>query len=161
MHSAQRILLAVSCLLCFAFFKYLWDQESVAQASSLGAATPVGPNKQTTALGGYPGSRCSDFDGLEDLAIILKTGSTEIYAKLPIHFQTTFRCTNDYLIYSNVAQDVAGVPIRDAMALVSETIHLRLLAAKGAMLPDWDNLSNDWRFSAEKEETYDIAVETA
>ena len=54
---------------------------------------------------------------------MLKTGSTEIYEKLPIHLTTTFECVKDRLIYSDVQQTFAKIPVRDALALTSSRVH--------------------------------------
>jgi hypothetical protein len=44
-----------------------------------------------------PDQACSD--GVEDILVIMKTGATEAYEKLPIHFVTTLKCfTNESLL---------------------------------------------------------------
>jgi hypothetical protein len=65
-------------------------------------------------------THCADHAGVEDLAVILETRSTEIYEKLPTHFTTTFLCVKDRLIYSDVQQYFSGEPVRDALNLVSQ-----------------------------------------
>lgn len=132
MHTAQRILLAVSCLSCFAFLKYLWTATTLhgELAQSYGrllvdsdgfvtCANPVNASANRV-LATTNASHCANLDGIEDLAIILKTGSTEIYEKLPIHFTTTFLCVQDRLIYSDVQQYFSGESVRDALVLLSQ-----------------------------------------
>lgn len=136
MHNAQRILLAVSCLSCFAVLKLLWDSSYNAKLPTQGrvhigangrvayvnaAGADVQHGQKKVAFQDELGDPlCADLDGIDDLAIILKTGSTEIYEKLPIHLITTFKCVQDHLVYSDVPQDFAGEPVRDALALVSK-----------------------------------------
>jgi hypothetical protein len=136
MHTAQRILLAVSCVSCFALLKYLWTTTSpygdlaqsngrlhvdtdgfVTCANSVGAG--VRNFQQMPMLQANNNSHCAELDGIDDIAIILKTGSTEIYEKLPIHFTTTFSCVKDRLIYSDAQQYISGESVRDALVLVS------------------------------------------
>jgi hypothetical protein len=136
MHTAQRILLAVSCLSCFALLKYLWTATSLygdlAQPNGrlyvdtdgfVTCANPVAPAirnlKQMPMLQANNNSHCAGLDGTNDIAIILKTGSTEIYEKLPIHFTTTFSCVKDRLIYSDAQQFFSGESVHDALDLVS------------------------------------------
>jgi hypothetical protein len=136
MHNAQRILLAVSCLSCFAVLKLLWDSSfntrlpaqgrvhigadgRVAYVNAAGGDVQHGQKKVASQFE-LSDPLCADLDGIDDLAIILKTGSTEIYEKLPIHLITTFKCVQDHLVYSDAPQDFAGEPVRDALALVSK-----------------------------------------
>jgi hypothetical protein len=134
MHTAQRILLAVSCLSCFALLKYLWTASSLHgdSAQSYGrlrvdsdgfvaCASPVDFQhvQQMPMLQANNNSHCADLGGIEDVAIVLKTGSTEIYEKLPIHFTTTFSCVKDRLIYSDAQQYFSGESVHDALGLVS------------------------------------------
>lgn len=50
--------------------------------------------------------------------VVMKTGSTEVFQKLPIHLVTTFRCTPHYLIFSDLPQSVADFPVYDAIDTV-------------------------------------------
>lgn len=63
---------------------------------------------------------CRSVPGAESVFILLKTGATEIYEKLPTHFVTLFKCTPHYMIFSDLAQDFADYPIHDAIAPVSK-----------------------------------------
>jgi len=133
MHNPQRILLVVSCLSCFAALKLLWDSSTarptqgrihigadgrVAYVNAAGADVQHGQKAPVHVELGDPS--CGGLDGIEDLAMILKTGVTEIYQKLPIHLITTLKCVEDHLVFSDAPQDFAGEPIRDALSLVSK-----------------------------------------
>lgn len=121
MHNAQRVLFAASCLSCFASVKYCWtatmlNGELVQRhgrlhvdsdgfvTCDLPTSTTISHAQQAPTLPINHETHCADLAGIEDLAIILKTGSSEIYQKLPIHFTTTFLCVKDRLIYSDVQQ---------------------------------------------------------
>ncbi|KAH0082954.1 hypothetical protein KCU66_g19478, partial [Aureobasidium melanogenum] len=43
---------------------------------------------------------CLNAPGADRVMIVLKTGASEIYEKLPTHLLTLFRCTRHYLIFS-------------------------------------------------------------
>jgi hypothetical protein len=138
MHNVQRTLLAASCLSCFAFLKYCCTPAALSgelaqqhhsrlHIDSDGFVTCDGSIdtdiqlvQQAPTLPINHETHCADHAGIEDLAIILKTGSTEIYEKLPVHFTTTFLCVQDRLIYSDVQQYFSGEPVRDALVLVSQ-----------------------------------------
>lgn len=65
---------------------------------------------------------CRDLPGANDTVMILKTGSTELKDKLPIHFQTTLRCYPNYLIFSDHAEQYHGENIIDALEEVNASI---------------------------------------
>lgn len=58
---------------------------------------------------------CPPLPGMEDILVVLKTGVTEAPNKVPVHFQTSFRCIPNYVIYSDFAEDIAGVRVHDAL----------------------------------------------
>lgn len=62
---------------------------------------------------------CRMIPGAENVMVLLKTGATEIYQKLPTHFLTTFTCVPHFMIFSDVAQQFGDVEIHDAIAPVS------------------------------------------
>jgi hypothetical protein len=64
--------------------------------------------------------RCIGVPGADDVLVMLKTGATEIYEKLPTHFVTLFKCIPHYMVFSDLAQDFADFPVRDAIAPVSK-----------------------------------------
>jgi len=74
------------------------------------------PLPQDTAL------PCAHLPSSEDILVILKTGATEIHRKLPIHFSTTFHCIKHYAIYSDMAEEINGHHVYDALDEVDEEI---------------------------------------
>ena len=79
---------------------------------------PLGkkPDTATTPIS------CRDMPGADDVLVVLKTGSTELIHKLPVHINTTFQCYSDYLIFSDYAETYKGEHILDALEDVSEKI---------------------------------------
>lgn len=63
---------------------------------------------------------CFDAPGADRVLVILKTGATELYQKLPTHFVTTFTCVPHFMIFSDLAQNFADYPVYDAIAPVSK-----------------------------------------
>lgn len=62
---------------------------------------------------------CSALPGADSTVVILRTGSTEIEARLPIHLKTTSRCYPHYLIFSDYGETFRGQDILDALETVS------------------------------------------
>ena len=62
---------------------------------------------------------CLSVPGADNVLIMLKTGATELYQKLPTHFMTTFTCVPHFMIFSDLAQNFADIPIHDAIAPIS------------------------------------------
>lgn len=75
------------------------------------------PEPQQTQI-----SRCRTLPGAEDVLVVMRTGSTEIKDKLPIHFNTTFKCYPDTLLFSDYAETFEGYEIHDALARIPEHI---------------------------------------
>ncbi|CZT14393.1 uncharacterized protein RCC_00370 [Ramularia collo-cygni] len=66
---------------------------------------------------------CRNLPGADKIMVMLKTGATEIYSKLPTHLLTTFTCIPNYKIYSDLEQTFGNTPITDVIHPVSQ--HLR------------------------------------
>lgn len=129
MISAQRILFLVGSLLCAALLVHLYSQSDLLPRGHAiipsKKPTPSNPElEQTLGTNATTATEhddvCAGLEGLEDVVIILKTGASEIYSKLPIHFATTFACHPDFRIYSDLEQDFGRTKVRDALALVAD-----------------------------------------
>ncbi|KAH7052286.1 hypothetical protein B0J12DRAFT_661161 [Macrophomina phaseolina] len=79
------------------------------------------PDEQHTADVPHP-PPCQDLPGAENILVILKTGATEIYQKLPAHLLATLRCASDVLLVSDYEQDIGGYHIHDILAELSPGI---------------------------------------
>ncbi|KAF2103379.1 hypothetical protein NA57DRAFT_22277, partial [Rhizodiscina lignyota] len=76
---------------------------------------------------------CSPNPLANDILLVMKTGATEVSAKVPIHLTTTFTCTPDYLVFSDVAETFEGIEILDALEHLPEYI-------------DKERQPDEWRF---------------
>ncbi|KAK5136873.1 hypothetical protein LTR08_001795 [Meristemomyces frigidus] len=65
---------------------------------------------------------CQRLAGLGDVVVVMRTGATEIKDKLPIHFNTTFRCYPDTLIFSDYAEVFQGHQVFDVLASVDDNL---------------------------------------
>ncbi|KAI7348799.1 glycosyltransferase family 31 protein [Hortaea werneckii] len=65
---------------------------------------------------------CSQLPGADKTLVVMKTGAAELEAKLPTHFNTTFRCYPNYLVFSDYGEVFEDHVIIDALAEVSPTI---------------------------------------
>ena len=59
---------------------------------------------------------CYGFPDTSDILVVMKTGATEAYEKLPIHFMSTLKCANDSLLVSDMEMDMAGHHLVDVLA---------------------------------------------
>jgi len=90
-------------------------KEAVASATagkSSAAATsrPVSSNAKITT-----DAVCDTHAKTDDILVVMKTGATEAYDKLPIHFMTTLRCANDTILFSDMEMEMGGHHIIDAL----------------------------------------------
>jgi hypothetical protein len=58
---------------------------------------------------------CNEWTGANDVVVVMKTGASEIEAKLPVHFNTTFKCAPNVLVFSDLEQDFHGLQIYDPL----------------------------------------------
>ena len=65
---------------------------------------------------------CQKLPGAEDVVVIMRTGATEIQDKLPIHFNTTFRCYQDLLVFSDYEEVFQGHQVHDVLANVDQNL---------------------------------------
>lgn len=54
--------------------------------------------------------------------MVMKTGATEAYDKLPMHFITTLRCNNDSILFSDMEMNMAGHHLIDTLGDVADDI---------------------------------------
>jgi hypothetical protein len=72
---------------------------------------------------GTPSSYCASFPSFDNLVVVVKTGATEAYDKLPTQILTILQCARkNLLIFSDMDQDVAGYHVYDALDEVAEEV---------------------------------------
>ncbi|KAI1656263.1 glycosyltransferase family 31 protein [Daldinia decipiens] len=58
---------------------------------------------------------CKYFPNTSDILVVVKTGATESYSKIPTQLITILRCLPDFLIFSDMEQNIAGYHVRDSL----------------------------------------------
>ncbi|MCJ1475572.1 hypothetical protein MMC13_004235 [Lambiella insularis] len=81
--------------------------------------TSVSPSKPTATS---VRSSCDGFPDTKDILVVMKTGATEAYDKLPIHFMTTLLCNNDTIIFSDMDMNMANHHLIDTLEDVADDI---------------------------------------
>lgn len=61
---------------------------------------------------------CFNLPGSDDITVIMRTGATEIHDKLPAHFNTTFRCYKDLVLFSDFEETFMDHPVHDVLRSV-------------------------------------------
>lgn len=97
-----------------------WLEESNRTPAALSTSADYSPGYQASPT---PSSLATETPeatnesslGLKDIVVLLKTGSTEIYEKLPIHLATTFASGVDYVVYSDLEQQLGVIGVKDAL----------------------------------------------
>ena len=89
------------------------------QASS----KPSQPSESSPAAIDKPSHKinpgCANFPDTSKVLVVMKTGASEAYGKVPTQIMTNLRCLPEYLIFSDKAQVIAGHPILDSLDTVS------------------------------------------
>jgi hypothetical protein len=62
-----------------------------------------------------------DLEGGEDVHLIIKTGATELFDKLPVHFVTTLTHVPHYTIFSDIDQKLGDYVIHDSLIDYNKT----------------------------------------
>lgn len=65
---------------------------------------------------------CEGLEGLDDIFVTLRTGTTEAPKKLPAHYKTTLRCLPNYELYSDYEEDIEGKRVYDVLDEVNPEI---------------------------------------
>ena len=94
---------------------------SIAVTTSTSSSSTVVPSPTAAASGAISGS-CDGFPDTKDILVVMKTGATEAYDKLPIHFMTTLSCVNDSILFSDMEMDMAGHKVIDTLDEVANDI---------------------------------------
>ncbi|KAH0544727.1 hypothetical protein GP486_008497, partial [Trichoglossum hirsutum] len=83
-----------------------------ARPSVAAAASPASPSKTVSP---YTHFSLQHLEGGEDVELIIKTGATELFDKLPVHFVTTLTHVPHFTIFSDVDQKLGDYFIHDSL----------------------------------------------
>lgn len=67
------------------------------------------PEQNNDVFSAYPESRkspCDGFPSMDGIMLVMKTGATEAFTKLPTQLLTGLQCINDFLIFSDLVSDI-------------------------------------------------------
>ncbi|KAH6652765.1 hypothetical protein BKA67DRAFT_659440 [Truncatella angustata] len=64
---------------------------------------------------------CTGFPNTDGVLLVMKTGATEAFDKVPTHLLTTLQCMSDFLIFSDMEQQIGKYHIYDVLAEVEES----------------------------------------
>ncbi|KAM0519480.1 hypothetical protein ACHAPE_003654 [Trichoderma viride] len=67
-------------------------------------------------------SPCHGFPNMDSVMLVMKTGATEAYDKLPTQLLTGLQCIDDFLIFSDLEQQIGKYHIYDALDRVDPKI---------------------------------------
>lgn len=117
-----RVTFAFLIILAVYLFRDSWIPEDhiATPAPHHAADKPQGSAAENSNIAQTHAESCRNVPGADNVLVMLKTGATEIYEKLPTHFVTLFKCTPHHMVFSDLKQDYADFPIRDAIAPVSK-----------------------------------------
>ncbi|KAI6784462.1 uncharacterized protein J7T54_006507 [Emericellopsis cladophorae] len=65
---------------------------------------------------------CEGFPDTSNIMFIMKTGASEAFQKLPVHLLTTMSCLPDFLIFSDLEQQIGKYHLHDALDRVSPAL---------------------------------------
>lgn len=82
------------------------------------APTPIAPGQpaRESQVSHHVNDECADFPDTSNVLVLLKTGASEIYRRLPTHYMTMLKCMPDnVMVFSDLAQTVAGHTVYDSL----------------------------------------------
>ncbi|KAK4235567.1 glycosyltransferase [Achaetomium macrosporum] len=63
---------------------------------------------------------CEGFPDTSNVLLVMKTGASEAFARVPTQLVTMLRCLPDFLIFSDMDQNIGGAEIHDSLSTVLE-----------------------------------------
>lgn len=66
---------------------------------------------------------CAHFPDTSNVLILMKTGASEAYSRLPVHLLTMLKCLpNNFLLFSDMAENIAGHTVYDSLENVLDSV---------------------------------------
>ncbi|KAH8671204.1 hypothetical protein BX600DRAFT_434328 [Xylariales sp. PMI_506] len=63
---------------------------------------------------------CAGFPNMDGIQVVIKTGATEAFDKIPTQLLTVLQCLPDFLIFSDMEQQIGKHHIYDALSTIDE-----------------------------------------
>lgn len=86
------------------------------KASSLSFSRNTAGSPTFSSQGHYS---CPTSDLLDDILVVLRTGASESLEKVPVHFRTTLQCVPNYVIFSDMDEEIEGHQVEDVLGGVT------------------------------------------
>ncbi|KAM4059198.1 glycosyltransferase family 31 protein [Hirsutella rhossiliensis] len=77
------------------------------------AGKPAAANPEPSA-----GSECASFPDTSNVLLVMKTGASEAFGKIPNQLMTNLKCLPEFYLFGDMAQKVAGYTIHDSLDTV-------------------------------------------
>lgn len=71
---------------------------------------------------GTPEPECALFPDTSKILLVMKTGASEAFAKVPTQILTNLKCLPEFLIFGDMDQEIAGYKIRDSLDRVLDSV---------------------------------------
>jgi hypothetical protein len=85
-------------------------------SSTAPTSEPTGPPKGTSE------PDCTQFPDTSKVLLVMKTGASESYSKIPTQVLTNLKCLPEFLIFSDMEQEIAGYKIHDSLDRVLDSV---------------------------------------
>lgn len=86
--------------------------QRLADGGDDGSQSPLSP------AGGIQDPACEGFPDTTGILLVMKTGATESYDRLPVQIMTILKCLPDFLLFSDLEQHIGGFHVRDSLETV-------------------------------------------
>ncbi|AEO58456.1 glycosyltransferase family 31 protein [Thermothelomyces thermophilus ATCC 42464] len=77
---------------------------------------PLPPPHRSGLLPSARDPECERFPDTSKVLLVMKTGASEAFARVPTQLLTVLRCLPDFLIFSDMDQNIAGQQIHDSLS---------------------------------------------
>lgn len=67
-------------------------------------------------------SDCTQFPDTSKILLVMKTGASEAFSKVPAQLITTLKCLPEFLIFSDMEQEIGGYKIHDSLDRVLDSV---------------------------------------
>ncbi len=93
-------------------------------AEKLPETRPPGrsPEHSSATAGRGDDPLCASFPDTSGILVVMKTGASESFARIPTQLVTMLSCLPDFFIFSDMDQNIAGYDIHDCLDAVSSEI---------------------------------------
>lgn len=86
---------------------------------------PNGTDSSQDTGGSGADPECANFPDTSNVLLIMKTGASEAYGKIPNQIMTNLKCLPEFMFFSDMAEKVAGYTIHDSLDTVLPEVKLK------------------------------------